>query len=70
MDVRRFTMTNPTAVFSSIAHEAWGNKISDSETENDEHNASQRSRRRLRVSEDIFNITKYNPDFHQITDYS
>ncbi|CAF0956301.1 unnamed protein product [Adineta steineri] len=54
MDLRRFTMTNPTVLFSSIAHEAWGHKITDEEeNENDEHqidehNASIRARRRFR----------------------
>ncbi|CAF1432189.1 unnamed protein product, partial [Adineta steineri] len=55
MDFRRFTMTNPTVLFSSIAHEAWGHKITDEEEEDendehqiDEHNASIRARRRFR----------------------
>ncbi|CAF5019606.1 unnamed protein product [Rotaria sp. Silwood1] len=53
MELRRFTMSNPTAAFSIVAHEAWGHKISDGENDedinqNDGHNSSQRSRRRLR----------------------
>jgi len=54
-DLRRFTMTNPTAAFSIIAHEALDHKATDGEDENDlnddvMHNGTQRSRRRLRVS--------------------
>lgn len=58
MDHRRFTMANPTAAFSIIAHEAWGLKVSDGENDDDEDddtnqpnglNSSQRPRRRLRV---------------------
>ena len=52
---RRFTMTNPTAAFSMLAHEAWGHKLNDGETDDDSnqdgiHNGSQRSRRRIGVS--------------------
>jgi hypothetical protein len=48
-------MTNPTAMFSIVAHEAYGHKITDGENDDDinqddAHNASQRSRRRIRVS--------------------
>ncbi|CAF0743631.1 unnamed protein product [Rotaria sp. Silwood1] len=57
MELRRFTMSNPTAAFSIVAHEAWGHKISDGENDedinqNDGHNSSQRSRRRLRGHSD------------------
>ncbi|CAF0749524.1 unnamed protein product [Rotaria sordida] len=53
MELRRFTMSNPTAAFSIVAHEAWGHKISDGENDDDTNqddgqNASQRSRHRLR----------------------
>ena len=55
MDHRRFTMTNPTAVFSIVAHEAWDQKISDKDNDDNGHNISQRSRRRYTVSsKDIF----------------
>jgi hypothetical protein len=46
-------MTSPTAVFSSIAHEAWDHKVSDGENDDSGHNASQRSRRRYGVSKII-----------------
>ncbi len=64
MNLRRFTMTNPTAVFSIIAHEALGHKSSDGENNGDAHQAdvhrtSQRSRRRFGVSENTFS-------YHQI----
>ncbi len=59
MNLRRFTMTNPTAVFSIIAHEALGHKSSDGENNSDVHRTSQRSRRRFGVSENIFS-------YHQI----
>lgn len=54
MELRRFTMTNPTAAFSIVAHEAWGHKQTDGENDENEnlddgHHTSQRSRRRLRV---------------------
>ncbi len=53
---RRFTMANPSAAFSIVAHEAWGLKVSDGENEDgtgedNEPNSNQRSRRRFRVSE-------------------
>lgn len=54
MEHRRFTMTNPTAVFSILAHEAWDQKISDKEIDDNGHNASQRSRRRYTVSDTTF----------------
>lgn len=51
MDRRRFTMTNPTAVFSFVAHEAWDQKTSDKDNDDNGHNLSQRSiRRRYTVS--------------------
>lgn len=50
MDHRRFTMTNPTAVFSIVAHEAWDQKICDKDNDDNGHNISQRSRRRYTVS--------------------
>jgi hypothetical protein len=53
MNLRRFTMTNPTAVFSSVAHEAWDHKLSDGENEDGGHNTSQRIRRRYGVSKMI-----------------
>jgi len=62
MNLRRFTMTNPTAAFSILAHEAWDHKISDGENDDDtgqdnEHNASRRSRYQSKVSKNNFHIT-------------
>ncbi len=64
MNLRRFTMTNSAAAFSILAHEAWDHKVSDGENDDgtnqdDGPNASQRSRRRFRVSEIIFDINRY-----------
>ena len=54
IELRRFTMTNPTAAFSIVAHEAWDHKVSDGENDDimehdDGQITSQRSRRRFRV---------------------
>ncbi|CAF3838505.1 unnamed protein product [Rotaria magnacalcarata] len=53
MELRRFTMSNPTASFSIIAHEAWGHRLSvvdnDEDTNfEDGHNKTQRLRSRLK----------------------
>ena len=61
MDRRRFTMTNPTAVFSILAHEAWDQKSSEKETDDNGHNASQRSRRRYTVSDTNFSYLYFSP---------
>lgn len=75
MDLRRFTMTNPTAAFSIVAHKAFGHKLSDEENDdgtiqNDEHNTSQRSRHRFRVSENIFDVNRYYSRCYNIADNS
>jgi hypothetical protein len=61
MELRRFTMANPTAAFSIIAHEAWDHKITDGENDDslsveDGHVNRQRSRRRLKVSTRYFSF--------------
>lgn len=54
MELRRFTMANPTAAFSIVAHEAWGHKITDGDNDDnqsaDDGLTHQRSRRRYKVS--------------------
>jgi hypothetical protein len=68
MDTRRFTMTNSAAAFTVIAQGAWGHKHSDGDNDDngnldDGHNTSQRSRRRSKVSESIFDMIRYYPVF-------
>ncbi|CAF4305030.1 unnamed protein product, partial [Rotaria magnacalcarata] len=53
MELRRFTMSNPTASFSIIAHEAWGHRLSVVDNDEDAnfedgHNKTQRLRSRLK----------------------
>jgi hypothetical protein len=55
MQSRRLTMSNPTAAFSIVAHEALDHIVTDGETDDGitqegGHITRQRSRRRLRVS--------------------
>jgi hypothetical protein len=71
MELRRFTMTNPTAIFSLLAHEARDHKFSEGENHDDGsldngHNASQKSRRRSRVSDSISVIIRYYTCFYNI----
>ncbi|CAF2147953.1 unnamed protein product [Rotaria magnacalcarata] len=55
MELRRFTMSNPTASFSIIAHEAWGHRLSVVDNDEDAnfedgHNKTQRLRSRLKTN--------------------